>query len=257
MPYHRLSTAKIARAVGCHPNTVRLYEQWGLLPPVERSRTGYRLYTTAHLNQMRLARLALNAPWPGRAIRRSVTALVKLAATGDLGAALEDAYRHLALVQAERSQAEAAARLLERWAQGAPTDPTVRPLRIREVAGLLGLTTDILRNWERNGLLSVPRDPGNGYRLYTQTEIARLRVIRMLRNTGYSPMAILRMLVQLDGEGSDDLRASLDTPSPDEDVYSAADRWITTLAGQEELALKLIDLIEERIRTELSPESLH
>ena len=47
MPYNALSTTKIARAAGCHPNTVRLYEQWGFLPPVERSPSGYRLYTQA------------------------------------------------------------------------------------------------------------------------------------------------------------------------------------------------------------------
>ena len=32
MPYNRLSTSKIAKIVGCHPNTVRMYEAWGLLP---------------------------------------------------------------------------------------------------------------------------------------------------------------------------------------------------------------------------------
>ena len=36
---------------------------------------------------------------------------------GDLGGALEKAYQHLALVQAERAQSEAAVALLERWAE--------------------------------------------------------------------------------------------------------------------------------------------
>ena len=31
-----LSTTVLANAAGVHPNTVRLYEQWGLLPPAER-----------------------------------------------------------------------------------------------------------------------------------------------------------------------------------------------------------------------------
>jgi|GEM_PF-3328321 len=33
-----LRTSDLARAVGIHPNTVRLYVDWGLLPPVQRSR---------------------------------------------------------------------------------------------------------------------------------------------------------------------------------------------------------------------------
>jgi DNA-binding transcriptional MerR regulator len=80
-------TNKIAKAVGCHPNTVRLYEQWGLIPPAKRSANGYRIYTQEHLDQMRLARTALNTPWPGKAIRRSGTAIVLQAAGGDLGGA--------------------------------------------------------------------------------------------------------------------------------------------------------------------------
>ena len=53
----------------------------------------------------------------------------------------------------------------------------------------------------------------------------RLRVIRMLLRAGYSMMAILRMLLQLD-RGADP-RQALDTPHPDEDVYTAADRWLS------------------------------
>jgi DNA-binding transcriptional MerR regulator len=44
-----LRTSDISRAVGVHPNTVRLYETWGLLPPIPRSSSGYRLFTEQHL----------------------------------------------------------------------------------------------------------------------------------------------------------------------------------------------------------------
>ncbi len=247
MPYRCLSTAKIAAAVGCHPNTVRLYEGWGFLPPVPRSQAGYRLYSQEHLEQMRLARTGLNSAWPGREIRQSAAQLIRTAARGDLGGALELAHRHLALVKSEIAQAEAAVRLLERWAQGPPAAPGGAELRIREAARLLGLSEDVLRNWERSGLLSVPRDARNRYRLYGEAEIARLRVIRMLRTAGYSPMAILRMLLRLDAGENTDLRQALDTPRPDEDAVSAADRWLTTLADQEQRALQMIANLEERM----------
>ena len=97
-----------------------------------------------------------------------------------LGVALELAYNHLALVQSERAQANVAADLLERWAYGAPADATIQPLQIGQVARLLCVTIDILRNCDRNGLIDVPRDPSNGYRRYGAREISRLRVIRML-----------------------------------------------------------------------------
>ena len=133
-----LRTSDIAKAVGVHPNTVRLYEEWGFLPPIPRSPTGYRRFTEDHLEQMRLARLAMHGPWPGSNIRKSALALVRKAASGDLGGALELAYHHLALVHAERARAEAAAGLLDRWAQGAATDATAKELElIRRYARLL------------------------------------------------------------------------------------------------------------------------
>jgi DNA-binding transcriptional MerR regulator len=245
-----LRTSDIARAVEVHPNTVRLYEEWGFLPPIPRSISGYRLFTKTHLDQMRFARTALRGPWPGRKIKQSALALVRQAASGDLGGALEKAYHHLALVQAERAQAEAAVDLLERWAGGTAADATAIPLRIGETAKLLDVTTDMLRNWERDSLLQVPRDPRNGYRLYRASEIGRLRVIRMLRRTGYSTMAILRMLRHLDRGREGNLRHVLDTPSPDEDVYSAADRWLSTLTSFENRALNLIGQLEERIKNQ-------
>lgn len=248
-----LSTSEIARAVGVHPNTVRLYEDWGYLPPVPRSPNGYRLFSQAHLDQMRLARMALHGPWPGRNIRASALTLVRQAASGDLGGALEQAYHHLALVQAEQAQAEAAAELLERWAQGMATDATAKSLHIGQAAKRLGVTADMLRNWERNGLIRVPRDPANGYRLYGAAELGRLRVIRMLNRAGYSQMAILRMLLHLDEvqalhpRQGGNLRQVLDTPRPDEDIYSAADRWLSTLAEQEKRAQAIISQLEGMI----------
>ena len=258
-----LRTSDVAKAVGVHPNTVRLYEQWGFLPVIPRSPTGYRLFTADHVDQMRLARTALCGPWPGRTIKRSALDLVRQAAAGDLGGALELAYRHLALVQAERAHAEAAVQLLERWAQGAAVDASEARLRIGEAARLLGVTADMLRNWERNGLVAVPRDPRNGYRLYGAAEIGRCRVIRMLSRAGYSMMAILRMLLSLDrGAGrvrDGDLRQVLDTPRADErmglepqtqdedDVYYAADQWLSALAAFEGRAQDIIDQLERMI----------
>jgi excisionase family DNA binding protein len=238
-----LTTAEVARAVGVHPNTVRLYEAWGFLPPIPRDpRNGYRRFAQQHLAQMRLARTALQWPYPGG--KEPVLALVHRAASGDLGGALEHAYLYLAQVQAARARAEAAATLLERWAQGVPADATARLLRIGEVAERLGLSRDTLRNWERNGLLDVPRDPRNGYRLYRAADIARLRVIRMLREAGYSTMAILRMLLQLDRGESDSPRTALDTPRSDEDILSVADQWLSTLSAQERRARDIIAQLE-------------
>jgi DNA-binding transcriptional MerR regulator len=242
-----LRTSDLAKVVGIHPNTVRRYVDRGILPPVEHSPSGYRRFTQRHLDCLRLARQVYCNQYPGKGIYQSGVRIIQATVSGDLGGALELAYSHLALVQSERAQADVAASLLERWAFGAPADATIQPLQIGQVAHLLGITIDILRNWDRNGLIDVPRDPSNGYRRYGAQEISRLRVIRMLSRAGYSLSAILRMLIQLDRGEKTDLRHALDTPRPDEDVYTASDRWISTLTDQEQRAHTIIALVEEII----------
>lgn len=244
-----LRTSDIAKAVGVHPNTVRMYEEWGFLPPIPRGPNGYRLFNALHLEQMRLGRMALHGQWPGKRIRESALYLVRKSASGDLAAALDQAKHHLELVQAERAQAEIAADYLQRWASGQVDKNFAAPLQIGQVADLLEVSVDMLRDWERNGLLQVPRDPHNGYRRYGPPEIGRLRVIRFLRLAGYSTMAILRMMLHFDQGDTQDLREVLDTPRPDEDVFVAADQWLSALAAQEQRARDLIAQVESMIQS--------
>ena len=251
MPSRYLYTSHVAKAVGVHPNTVRLYEEWGFLPPIPRSPAGYRQFTQTHVEQMRLARIALQWPYPGG--KGPVLDLVQSAARGDLGHALEGAYEYLVNVRAERAHAEAAVEFLEHWAGGQATEVPIAPLHIGAAARRLGVTIDRLRNWERNGLIAVPRDPASGYRLYGAEEMGRLRVIRMLRQAGYSLMAILRMLLQFDADRTANLRAALDTPRSDEDVYSVADRWLSTLAEAEQRAMAIIQQLARMITLSQQP----
>ena len=242
-----LRTSDLARAAGVHPNTVRRYVEWGLLPPVERTPAGYRRFTQRHLDCLRLARLVYIASYPGRGLRQSSVEVVRRVVADDLPGALEQARDHLRLVQAERDQAEQAAVVLERWAAGRADEPVEPALQTSQVIRLLGVTFDMLRGWERNGLISVPRDSHNRYRRFTPREISRLRVIRMLGQAGYSHMAMLRMFLQLDRGETGNLRQALDTPRPDEDIFSAADRWLSTLSEQEELSHQALALVEEII----------
>jgi DNA-binding transcriptional MerR regulator len=247
MSKKHLRTSDLARAVGIHPNTVRLYAEWGLIPPVERSPSGYRLFTQRHLDCLRLARMIYAAPYPGRGFRAAGNMIIQHAVADDWAGALEKAREHLDLVTAELNHADMAANLLEHWAQNMAEDSLdVTPLAIGEVSKLLGVSLDVIRNAERNGLITIPRNADNNYRLFGKKEIERLRIIRMLSKAGYSHMAILRMFIELDKGNTRGLKEALDTPRPDEDIFTAADHWLTTLRAQKELAKQVIQLIEER-----------
>ena len=242
-----LRTSDLARQAGIHPNTVRLYVDWGLVPPVERSPAGYRLFTQRHLDCLRLARTVYTAQYPGRGFRALGNAIIRRAVDDDWTGALEKAHELLAAVRVELGQADQAADLLEHWAHNRAQGSEEEPLSIGEVSKHLGVSIDIIRNWERAGLLRVPRNSCNNYRLFGKKEIERMRIIRMLSQAGYSHMAMLRMFLELDAGNSRDLKKVLDTPRPDEDIFTAADRWLTTLHSQEDLAGRVIRLIEEQL----------
>jgi DNA-binding transcriptional MerR regulator len=253
-----LRTSDLARAVGIHPNTVRLYVDWGLIPPVERNESGYRLFTQKHLDCLRLARTIYATQYPGRDLRALGNEIIQSAVADDWQGALEKAREHLVAVKAELKQADTAADLLEHWAHTCPggrckgdmsLDSDEDPLEIREVSKLLGISHDVIRNWERNGLIRVRRNSYNNYRLFSKRDIERLRIIRMLSRAGYSHMAILRMFIELDSGNTRDLKKALDTPRPDEDIFTAADNWLTTLRAQEKLAKNVIKMIEKTIKS--------
>jgi DNA-binding transcriptional MerR regulator len=247
MSKKHLRTSDLARLVVIHPNTVRRYADWGLIPPVERSPAGYRLFTQRHIDCLRLARMIYAAPYPGRGFRALGNEIIQRAVLDDWQGALEKAHDHLALVKAELGQADTAANVLEHWAQHMTDVPDTAPLAIGEVLKRLGVSLDVIRNAERNGLIMVPRNSYNNYRLFGKKEIERLRIIRMLSKAGYSHMAILRMFLELDQGNTRDLKKTLDTPRTDEDIFSAADQWLTTLHEQEKLARRVIQIIQEMI----------
>jgi DNA-binding transcriptional MerR regulator len=239
-PKH-LRTIDIAKDLGVHVNTIRLYEASGFISAVPRGKNGYRQYSIMHLEQARLVRMSLHWPYIGDKV--TLLDMVKSAASGDLGMAMELAYQYLAQVRMEKTMAESAVEFLERWAAGYLMDSSRQKMHISQAAQYLNVTVDMLRNWERNGLIDVPRDPTNQYRLYGTSEFGRLRVIRVLVKSGYSLMAVLRMLMQFDAGKTDNLREALDLPledSANELVEVIADRWLSSLVELEERAQGII-----------------
>lgn len=244
-----LRTSDIAKALGMHVNTIRNYEANGYLPAVPRADNGYRQYTRFHLEQARLVHMALSWPYLGDH-KGLLIELVMSAAGDDLGMAMELAYRYLAQVRVERTYAESAIEFLERWATGHVMDSSHKTLHINETANYLNVTVDMLRNWERNGLISVPRDPSNGYRLYGTAQFGRLRVIRMLVQSGYSMMAILRMMQRFDSGQTENLREALNLPiedSANEAIAIIADRWLASLVELETRAQAIIRQVGQMI----------
>lgn len=118
--------------------------------------------------------------------------MVKLSAAGNFDQALKLTEAYLSQLREERDNAEEAIRIVKQIISRQPKE-NCPAMKRKEVADYLGVSMDALRNWEMNGLLTVKRKE-NGYRIYTDDDIKRLKIIRSLRCANYSLEAISRML---------------------------------------------------------------
>ncbi len=110
---------------------------------------------------------------------------------------------------------------------------------------------DTLRNWEMNGLLTVKRRH-NGYRVYTKSDINRLKIIRTLRCANYSLSAILRMINSMSESIEIDIREVIDKPKEDEDIVTACDKLLTSLSDAEKNAkiiLRQLQFMKNKFNT--------
>ncbi len=224
-------TTQVAKATGIHPNTVRLYEELGLIPKIERQRNGYRVFTDYHIEQIRLARMALKVEALQNGLRKQAIRIIKTAAMLNLDEALDLTRDYLRNIRKEQDNA------LEAIEQAEAILKDARPqsllfMKRKEVSEHLQISMDTLRNWELNGLLVVKRRE-NGYRVYTEEDIRRLKIIRSLRCANYSLEAILRMLNALSQNANANIRHILNTPDQEADILSVCDRLLTSLKEAE------------------------
>ncbi|HEX3040305.1 MAG TPA: MerR family transcriptional regulator, partial [Caproiciproducens sp.] len=204
-------TSEIAHIIGIHPNTVRLYEELQLIPKPERRPNGYRVYTDLQLEQFRLARTALKVEVLQNGLRKKAVEIIKTSAKCDFDRALLLAQEYLEQIENEKQNAEEAIFITNRLLLNNGQQEDGKYFGRKEAAEYLQVTMDTLRNWEMNGLLTVKRKK-NGYRVYVQEDISRLKIIRSLRCANYSLSAILRMLNSLSRNPEADVREALETP---------------------------------------------
>jgi len=237
-------TKEIAGIIGIHPNTVRLYEELGLIPRPERRSNGYRIFTDLHIEQFKLARTALKVEVLQNGLRKKAIGVIKLSAAGDFGGAIRLAESYLQQIKEEQRNAEEAIAIAERLLsdnkQGADSPLFTR----KETADHLQISMDTLRNWEMNGLLVIKRKQ-NGYRVYTDKDIRLLKIIRSLRCANYSLTAILRMLNALSGNPKVNIREVIDTPEGTDDIISVCDKLLTSLQYAENSAHSMLVQLEK------------
>ena len=187
----------LAQRAGISVQQVRNYVEQGVLPPVERTPAGYRVYTDRHAAALTtVRRLADGHGW------QRTRVIMNAVHRGDVDVALAEIDAGHAELDRERADI---AQVLDAFATltGQPAESERAPTssyRIGEVARVLGVRTSALRVWERAGLLRPGRGRGTGDREFDATELRNARVVALLRR-GYYPFPVIRAVL-------DELRTS-------------------------------------------------
>ena len=240
------STSQAAKILQVHPNTVRWYEANGYISPPRRTKSGYRKFDSRHITQLRIVRIIFGGLFTNRIIRNSAFAISAAMKESGRDAAIQKAEEYQELLQKEYKAARKSADIIKNWMEGGiKLSSTGTMYSRKEAAAEVGVTVEVMRNWERNGLISVPRTGKKNERVYSESEIMRMRLIHMLRQNNYSIAAILNSLSLYDAGNVAGAVRALDSPVEDpENIYIAAsDRWLRVLESLMDDAEKILEIL--------------
>ena len=244
-------TSEVAKLIGIHPNTVRMYEDLGLISKPSRKDNGYRVFTDLHIYQLKLARKAFEVEVLQNGLRKKAITIVRVLAKQDFDGAIALTKQYIKSIKKEIDNANEAVDIAGKLINGLNYEKDFN-LKRKEVSDLLGISMDTLRNWEMNGLVNIKRKQ-NGYRVYTYEDIKRLKVIRSLKCGNYSLSAILRMLNKLSEHNEADINEMLNSPNENEDIISVCDKLIISLNLAIQNADEILEMLYEMKRKYSNP----
>ncbi|MCX4767654.1 TioE family transcriptional regulator [Streptomyces sp. NBC_01275] len=208
----------LAREHGISTQAVRNYERDGFIPPAERSRSGYRIYTEVHAAALR-AYLSL-VPAYGYPVAGRIMTALHAAGLDDALAAIDRGHSQLLR---DRDTLDAVRKAIghltaesetvpDRSTAPGPDPDTRTPSRtIGELAHQLQVTPATLRTWEGVGILAPARDPVTGYRVFRAGDIRDAELAHLLRRGGYPLDHISTVVQQIrTAGGADTLASALD-----------------------------------------------
>ena len=237
-------TSDIARKTNIHPNTVRFYERIGLILSPPRGGNGYRLFDDRHLYQVMILRCIFLDEWPGKNIRKASLKIIHTMKLWELKAARKHTKEYIETIQIEYEKAKEAVEILKKWEYNITVKESRAVYSRTEAATIIGTTPEALRNWERNGLIEVPRIGENQRRIYGQKEIERLRIIYMLRQSKYSMSAIYKCLRKFDDGCNEEALHALHNPD-EGDIVWTGDHLLHVLENTMNKGKEIFNIIDE------------
>lgn len=231
---------QLSRLTGVKAGTIRFYEKCGFIGPVERTSGNYRIYGGRHVFQLRVCRLVFGG-YVNKRLRRESLKVLEASAGWDPKVYERESTGYLRAVEEDIERTEKAIAVCMGKICG--TEGEEMRYTKNKAAAITGATPEMIRNWERNGLLG-PFEPYQR-RVYGQEQLNRMHVIRLLLDTGYSMMAVRAFLLANEERGPKEARQQLINPREDGELCNRADRYLEELTRLREKALELCRMSHE------------
>ncbi len=192
----------IARRLKISTSALRHYESWGILPPIERAANGYRIYTEEHVAYFECIR----AMQPGFGYSLTSDVMRKLI-DQDINAALWMVNERQASLHQDKLIAEKTIQVLESTELNEDSVSDKKPrMTIGQASRETGIPSSAIRHWDKMGILQIPRDPDNGYRLISDSHFRKILLIRTLKSAVWSLDVISEVLRELDDNNYEQAR---------------------------------------------------
>ena len=235
-----LKIGRLSQLTGVKAGTIRFYEKCGFLEPAKRMPNGYRVFCKRHIYQIRVCRLVFGG-FVNKRLRMISRDVLQASRNWNLEAYRQAADRYLQAVDEDIRRTKLAVDIVMDKLQEAREDGLVYTKK--QAAELAGVTSETIRNWERNGLFRQRTQYEK--RLYSQQELNRMYVIRLLLDNGYSMMAVRGFFGEYDGGDRELAMLQLMEPGENENLIYRADRYMETLLETREKAKQLSAMAEE------------
>ena len=235
-----LKIGSLSKLTGVKAGTIRFYEKCGFLEPAKRLPNGYRVFCKRHIYQIRVCRLVFGG-FVNKRLRKISREVLQASRDWNLEAYRQAADRYLQAVDEDIRRTKIAVEIVMDKLQEMREERFVYTKK--QAAGLVGVTSETIRNWERNGLFRQRAQYEK--RLYSQQELNRMYVIRLLLDNGYSMMAVRSFFKEYDGGGRELAMLQLMEPGENENLIYRADRYMETLFETQEKVRQLCSMAEE------------
>ena len=173
----------IARKLKISTSSLRHYEEWGMIPPVERSNSGYRIYTGEHVAYFECIR----AMAKGFGILLTGQVLKKVQSKDYTTAFWLISEAQSELFHQKKISEKIMKNLIQEKKQLEEANIQNNiSYTIAEISKETGIAISTIRHWEKVGLITAKRDSSNHYRLFNEDHIRQILVIHALKTSQYS-----------------------------------------------------------------------